>query len=102
MIDFVEADTQPTLELTFRDRVTKVLQNLTGTTVTLRWKIESGAKVERAMTITDAVNGVAEYQFATGELTPGTFQYEATITDGTGRTLTTLMIQLLEVRARIS
>lgn len=102
MDNFVESDTQPFLEISCFDRATKLPLDLTGTTVKLRFKVENQGKLERDMTIVGApTDGVAKYQFAAGELTPGRLSYEVTIIDGSGLELTSLEVRFFDVRERI-
>ena len=83
----VKNDTGRKLQVTLQDDGAAV--NLTGATLKLHYRIAGGTVKTAAMTVTDAVNGVAEYQFATGDLDAGgTFDYEVQVTDS-GSKITT-------------
>ena len=83
----VKNDTGRKLKLTLKDNGAAV--DLTGATVNLHYRIASGTVKTAAMTLTDAVNGVAEYQFATGDLDAGgIFDYEVQVTDSGGKITT--------------
>lgn len=57
--------------------------DLTGKTVTLRWKIDDEDMVEQTMTIvTPAYEGKATYTWASGELTAGAMSYQIIVDDG--------------------
>lgn len=102
MADFITEDTLPYIEITFLDYKTKLPLDLSGGTVQLRFKIGNMGVIERLMTVTGAPSaGVARYQFAAGELTPGPMYYEATIISG-GLEITSREIGYYDVRARIS
>lgn len=71
--------------------------DLTGGSVTLRWK--AGAIVEeRAMTITSAATGTCEYTFLADELTAPRMRFEVEITDAQGFVVSSC--QLLDVQVR--
>ncbi len=83
----VKNDTGRKLQVTLQDNGAAV--NLTGATLKLHYRIAGGTVKTAAMTVTDAVNGVAEYQFATGDLDAGgTFDYEVQVTDSGGKITT--------------
>ncbi len=83
----VKNDTGRKLQLTLQDDGAAV--NLTGATVNLHYRIAGGTVKTAAMTLTDAVNGVAEYQFATGDLdVAGSLDYEVQVTDSGGKITT--------------
>ena len=68
---FVEADTGSALQVTCIDEQTLLPINLTGKTVHIRFKIDSGTLASNAMTIINAASGTAQYTFVAGELLPG-------------------------------
>lgn len=83
----VKNDTGRKLQLTLQDDGAAV--NLTGATANLHYRIAGGTVKTVAMTLTDAVNGVAEYQFATGDLdVAGSLDYEVQVTDSGGKITT--------------
>lgn len=89
-MDFVENDTGSILRVTCTDRDSGAVINLTGATVRLRWK-QSGVVTTKTMDIVSpATAGIAEYQFATGELVRGVRQFEVEITDSGGKKLSSL------------
>lgn len=63
-IELVAGDTGSKLVVTCRDSSTGAVINLSGATVTIRWK----GVAAKSMTIANAAGGVAEYQFAQGDL----------------------------------
>jgi len=69
----IEGDTTTKIIPTCRDAYTRIAINLTGATVTFRYRYRGTVTpiVERTMSITDFSGGVAEYQFVTSELVPG-------------------------------
>ena len=83
----VKNDTGRKVEFTLLDNGTAV--DLTGATVKLHYRISGGTVKTATMTVTDAVNGVAEYQFGTGDLdAAGGFDYEVEVTDAGGKIAT--------------
>lgn len=95
--ELVSGDTASALQVRCRDNQTKLPIDLTGATVRLKWM--SGANiVSRTMTIVDAVQGVARYQFATGELEPGDMRFEVEITDSGGKIMRSLDLIVESVR----
>ena len=87
---FVEADTASKLRVTCKNKGTGNAINLTGSTVQLQWKTRKGTFVEKAMTLTDPTNGIAEYQFVVGELESPAMKFEVEITDGTSKVFRSL------------
>lgn len=83
---FVEGDTARKLTLTLRDAAGKVLA-LTGMTVELQWRNAAGQFIEREMEVIDADNGVAEYQFADGEIESPMMSFEWQVTDTSGNAI---------------
>ena len=80
----VKNDTGRKLEVTLLDNGTAV--DLTGAAVALHYRIAGGTAKTATMTITDAANGVVEYQFGSGDLdAAGGFDYEVEVTDSGGK-----------------
>lgn len=84
--DFTQGDTGGALRVTCVKGAGQVI-NLTGATVTLKWRDKARTLVERAMTISDAVNGVVEYPFAINELYAPSMDVTVKIVDATGKVL---------------
>lgn len=76
--------------------------NLTGATVTLRWKIAAAVAIEKAMTIVDAVGGIVEYEFQDGELGAPMMRYEVTAVLASGVETTSIHEHRLAVRERLA
>lgn len=100
--EFTEGDTGSKLEVTCKDDADKSVIDLTGATAKVRWKNGAGQLVEKAMTVTNAAGGIAEYQFAAGELEPGTMGIEIEITDSGGDIIKNLSLILARVREKLS
>jgi hypothetical protein len=97
---FVEGDTGSKLRVTCIDNDTRLAIPLAGKTVRLRW--DSGSRmVERTMSVVDAPNGMAEYQFAAGELVSGLMQFEVEIQDGSGNVISSLSLLREQVRRQL-
>ena len=45
--------------------------DLTGSTVSFRWRIGAGARVTRGVVVIDRPGGIVTFRFADGDLTPG-------------------------------
>ncbi len=86
-MSFVSGDTGSKLEVTCKDDDTGVVIDLTGSTVKLKWDDAAGVLQTKTMTITDAVNGIAEYQFLASELFPRQMKFEVEITDAAAKVL---------------
>ena len=99
---FVENDTASKLEVTCIDNDSGNAIPLTGKTVTLRWSDRRGEPIARVMTITDAANGVAEYQFAAGELDQPSMQFEVQITNADSTIMKSLDVLVEKVRKELS
>jgi len=100
MTDMVTGDTGSKLVVTCNDNDTSSVIDLTGASVVLRW--EGDTQVEsRAMTITDAANGVAEYKFAAGEIIAPKMRFEVEITAGNGDIITNTALIELVVREQL-
>lgn len=87
MTDFIVGDTGSVLKLKFVDSETNAAINLTGATVNLKW-IDNTVTITKTMTITDALNGLATYQFGSTDLLSPTQVIEASITDAGGKLTT--------------
>lgn len=98
MVDFVTGDTGTILESTCTDNDTGAVIPLTGATVVLRWEDDTGSIVTKPMTITDAANGVVQYQFLAGELIAPRMNFEIEITDAGGKIISNL--ELIELTGR--
>lgn len=83
--DFVAADTASKLRVICKDNDTGIVIDLTGATVKLRWRNAGDtATVEVSMNVVDAVNGVAEHRFTTGQLFAGVMIFDVEITGADG------------------
>ncbi len=80
---FVAGDTGSVYRVTCKNS-DGTLIDLNGKTVTLCWIDEDGDEVSRSMTIIDADNAIAEYQFQSGELYSPEMRFQVRITDGSG------------------
>ena len=95
--DFVAGDTGSVRRITCRDDDGSVI-DLTGATVTIRWKDAAGTLVERPMTVVSPAAGVAEYQFAAGELYSPRMALGYRVTDATGNVITSRTLDVITVR----
>ena len=86
-MSFVSGDTGSKLEVTCKRDDTGVVIDLTGSTVKLKWDDAVGALQTKTMIITDAVNGIADYQFLAAELIAPQMKFEIEITDSGGKIL---------------
>jgi len=100
--EFVEDDTGSKLEVTCKNDSDKSVIDLTGSTVKIRWKNLAGAVQEKTMTVTNAAGGVAEYQFAAGELEIGRNSYEIEITDSGGGVIKNLNLIPVLTRGKLA
>lgn len=86
MADFVYSDTNTKLRVNCLKRDGSIF-NLVGYTVQLKFRIGATPYVAQAMTIVDDVNGIAEFEFATGHLgNEGIMYLEIEVNDGQGVT----------------
>lgn len=99
--DLVAGDTGSTLVITCKDKDSKAAINLNGKTVRVKFRLNGGILQTKEMAVTDAAGGVAEYQFAAGELVKGTLRGEVEITDSGGLVLTQVEPFALSVRNKI-
>ena len=100
--EFVEADTGSKLEVTCKNDDDKSVIDLTGATVKIRWKNLAGSVQEKAMTVTNAAGGVAEYEFAASELEEHRQAHEIEITDSGGKVITSLNPVTVTIRKKLS
>lgn len=98
--DLVTGDTGSILSVSVKDSETALAKDLTACSVIFRWEGVSGI-VSRAATITDAVNGVAQYQFAAGEIIAPRMKIEVEITDSAGKIVTGTELISLTVREEL-
>jgi len=100
--DLVVGDGGTVLRVTVLDSETKQPMNLTGHTVTLRYRLNGGALAVKDMDLADQGTspGQASYEFEAADVpSAGTLTYEVRLDDGTGDQLTSVAIQSLTVRA---
>ncbi|MDT7040849.1 BppU family phage baseplate upper protein [Candidatus Nitronereus thalassa] len=101
--ELISLDTGSVLVVTCKNNQDGQVLSLTGATVRLRYKIDGGAAQTVVMTITDAANGLVQYQFGDNELAVGLVLVgETEITDGTGKVVTQLEPFVLPLRSRLS
>ena len=99
--DLVTGDTGSTLAVTITNSSTLAPVNLTGSTVRFRWMDGTGL-VEVIATVSDPVNGVAEWTFTTGQITGPVMRIEIEVTDATGKITSGLQPVVLKVRPQIA
>ncbi len=99
--EFVQGDTGAFLQIACRDVGTGGPLDLSAASaVTMRYSLNGGAAVERAMSVVNATEGLAQYKFVANELEAGHLRTEVTITRASG-TLTSEAPMLFTVRGRI-
>jgi hypothetical protein len=99
---FVEGDTASILRVTCKNKVTGVVIDLTGAAVQLQWKTRKQKFIERTMTLVNPpTDGIAEYQFAAGELESPSMKFEVEITDGIGKVFHSLDVLFELVRKQL-
>lgn len=102
MADLVEDDTNSTLIIVCRDSQ-RVLIDLTGKSVTLRWRFKNETAMSHTalMTVMNQTTerGKASYRFAVGELQAPHIIYDAVITES-GLTVTQNKEIMLSVREK--
>ena len=105
--DFVEGDTLTTIKSALVDQDNGSALDLTGGSASVRFVFRRpgdgawSAPTDRALTVTDAANGLVEYQFLTGELLPGIMRLEASATLSNGKTITTKRFTEFTIRPRL-
>jgi hypothetical protein len=100
---FVASDTSSKLQVTCKrtDTGAAIDVSAAGTTVTLYWSVNEGAKQSAEMTKTNGgSDGIVDYTWQTGELVSGQLKCEVEIDDG-GNKLTSLEAPRFTVRERI-
>lgn len=105
-IDLVEDDTGTVVDYTLVDKKTKAPIDLAGATVAIRWTINGGTPVQKAMSLVDAASGRVSYQFVTGELavpsgTESAMRLNVVVTDSGGKVLTQLRPITYTIRKKI-
>lgn len=97
---FVAGDTGSKLRVTCIDDATGLPIDLTGATVTLRWRNSAATNtLEKTMTkVAPETGGIAEYQFATGELYAKEMRFEVKIVDAGGKELNALDLLVEKIR----
>ncbi len=102
-IEFVAGDTGSVYRVTCKNNQDGTVIDLTGASLKLNFKIDGGTLKTPAMTITNlpGTDGVAEYQFVSGDLVAGRMQAAAEITDSTAKVITELEPLVATVRAKL-
>lgn len=98
---FVSGDTGSKLQVTCKNDGDGSVINLTGATVKIKWKTAAGATVTKTMTVINAAGGIAEYQFASGELYEGWMNFEIEITDSSSKVIRNLSLLQEKVRGAL-
>ena len=97
---FVAGDTASVLTVTCKRSDTGAVIDLTGVTVSLKWRIDGGTLVTKTMTVTAPATGVATYEFDTADLVAGIMLAEVEVTTGSGIT-TSLEAFRFTIRAKV-
>lgn len=100
MADFVAGDTASSLAVTCVDNSGAAV-DLTGCTVTIRWKDEIGETQTKTMTVSDATAGICTYQFGEDELFSPGMSFEVEITDIGGKKLSNVDLISVTVREQL-
>jgi hypothetical protein len=100
--EFVSGDTGSALVMTCLDNVTNLPLNLTGASVSIKWKNSVNVLVTRAGTIVNPLTGVVRYQFASGELFSPSMSIEVEVTDGGGNVISNLDLIKIAVREQLA
>jgi hypothetical protein len=101
LFTFVEADTASVLRVTLVNKQTLGAIDLTGSTVRLIYTIDDGSTQSRVMTLVTPLSGICEYQFVTGDLTPGKMIANTEITFSDTTILSQLDSFTFQVRAKL-
>lgn len=101
LYDFVENDTASVLVVTLVNKQTRVPIDLTGSTVRLVYTIDAGVTQSRVMAIVTPLSGICQYQFITGDLTPGKMEAATEITFSDTTILSQLDSFIFQVRAKL-
>ncbi len=99
--EFVENDTGSKIEVTCKNSSDGVVIDLSSSTVVVKWVDSTGTLQSEAMTVTDAVNGVAEYLFTGSQLEAGTTDFEFEITTG-GLIISSLDLVSVKIRTELT
>lgn len=99
--DFVEDDTNSKLKVTCTRDDTGAAINLTGATVTLKYKINAGTLATKTMSVEDTTGGVASYTFTSDELAPGIMVAEVQVESG-GKVVSSLEPMRFTIRERLA
>lgn len=102
MNDFVTGDTGSALIVTCTDNASSLPINLTGATVSLKWKTAANALVTKAMTIISPTAGTAKYQFLATDLFSPSMSFEVEITDAGGKIISNLDLIDVSVREQLA
>ena len=101
-IEFVAGDTGSKLVVTCKNNQDGSVFDLTGASLKLNFKIDSGATKTPAMTVLiPATDGKGEYTFISTDLVAGRMQAAAEITDSAGKIITQLVPFVFAVRAKL-
>jgi len=87
---FVTGDTGSILKITCKDAQTEAAMDITGSTVRLKWKDAAGVLVTKVMDIVTPLQGIAQYQFAVGDLIAPKMRLEVEITDASGKVFSSI------------
>ena len=98
--NLVAGDTNTALIVTCKRADTGAAIDLTGATVTLKWRIDGGTLATKTMTITDAANGIASYTFGTSELAAGLMVAEVEVAVS-GKTSSSVEAMRFTVRPKV-
>jgi len=100
--DFVQYDSIQPLTIAAKDNSTSAVRNLTNYTVKAKFRSPAGREFVRAMTVTDAANGIAQYALTGDEFdVAGVWQVEILFRYSDGKDQAGLDLLTLNVRARL-
>ena len=102
IIELVVSDTGSKIQAACFDNGVGLPINLSGSIVTLRWYDQNGISTQRIMTIIDSQQGIAEYLFNTNEIFYPQMNFEVTISDATGKEITSTSVVKIKARRRIT
>ena len=102
MADFVVGDTETKVKFKLRNRTTGDVIDLTGASVTFRYKISTPATKVRTMNVeSPATGGVVSYQFVSGDLAAGLLEGEVQAVLSSGKRLTSADTVRYEIRDQL-
>jgi hypothetical protein len=102
LFDFVAGDTNSVVRVTIVNKQTRVVVDLTGSTVNFIFSIGTGPTKSAVMTIlSPATAGVCEYQFVAGDLVAGTMSAAIQVTFADTTILSQLDSFTFQVRAKL-